>query len=182
MHHGCIFYRHGIDLLVEAVALLRPELPAVRLDLYGGHTPFLDTVLAMGRRLGVDDIVRFHGPKSQTEIAKAIRNCHLGVVPNRRSAFTELNFPTRLFEFLSMHRPVVAPSLQGIRDYFSPEQLLMFEPGNVDDLVSKILWANTHPKDVQALVERGLQVYRQNRWQGEKARFLKHVADLVKTG
>jgi len=180
MHHGTIVQRHGIDLLIEAIAKVRPQIPGIRLDLYGYHTPFLDTILDLAQQLGVADVVHYHGAKPQSEIAYAIRQCHLGVVPNRRSAFTEINFPTRLFEYLAMHRPVIAPATKGICDYFNPEQLLMFEPDNVADLADRILWARTHRDSIKTLAERGLQVYRENLWQGEKKRFLEHVTALVK--
>jgi glycosyltransferase involved in cell wall biosynthesis len=176
MHHGSIVHRHGIDLLIEAVARLRSKIPGLHLDIYGGATPYLETVLETAARLGVQDIVHYHGAKPQTEIAQAIRRCHLGVVPNRRSVFTEINFPTRVFEYLAMHRPVIAPSTQGIRDYFGPAQLLMFEPDGVEDLAQKIFWVWTNPAEAQKLVEAGTQVYRENLWAKEKARFLDLLA------
>lgn len=171
--------RHGIDVLVEAVARVKTRLPGVRLEIYGAWTNFVDEILEMAGRLGIADIVRYHGAKNQTSIAEAVRNCHLGVVPNRRSAFTEINFPTRLFEYLSMCRPVIAPATQGIRDYFAPEELLMFEPDNVEDLADQILWAHAHPEQVREIVERGRQIYRQHRWSQEKERFVGHAASLV---
>ena len=180
MHHGLIAKRHGIDLLVEAVAYLRPRIARLRLDIYGSYTPFLDSVLTLAQDLGAADIVHYHGPKSQIEIAAAIRKCHLGVVPNRRLAFTEINFPTRLFEYLSMHRPVLAPATKGIQDYFNPDQLLMFEPNDVNDLASKILWVKANPQAVQKLVERGLHVYRKNAWVRQKTCFLEVVKSLIR--
>ena len=182
MHHGSIVHRHGIDLLVEAVARVRPKIPGVRLDIYGSHTPFLDVVLDLARKLGVADAVHYHGSMTQTEIARAIQKCDLGVVPNRRSTFTEINFPTRLFEYISMRRPVLAPATRGICDYFTPEQLLMFEPDNVDDLASKILWVWEQPAAAKDIVERGVQVYRENLWSGERVLFLNHAAALAKAG
>ena len=181
MHHGSIVYRHGIDLLVKAVSQLRHKIPGVRLDIYGGRTPFLDRLLELSNELGIADIVHYHGERPHSEMAEAILKCNVGVVPNRRSAFTEINFPTRLFEYLSMHRPVVAPATQGICDYFAPDQILLFEPNNVDDLAAKILWVFEQPEESQRVVERGIEVYRQNLWHREKARFLRHVSGLVKT-
>ena len=178
MHHGSIVHRHGVDLLVEAVAHLRPKIPGICLDIYGAPTPFLDTVLALAERLGIGDIVRYHGAKTQDEIAEAILNCNVGIVPNRRSSFIEINFPTRLFEYLAMHRPVIGPRTKGICDYFGPEQLLMFEPNSVADLAAKILWVRDNPEQANAVVENGLQVYRENLWSREKARFLGKVATL----
>ena len=180
MHHGSIVHRHGVDLLVEALAKVRPKLPGVRLDIYGSSTPFLEIVLETGRRLGVADCVHFHGAKSQAEIARAIRGCHLGVVPNRRSAFTDINLPTRLFEYLAMRRPAVAPSTQGIRDYFGPDEMFMFDRDDVDDLAAKILWVAAHPEESDEMVERGIQVYRKHLWEEEKTRFVRYVASLVR--
>jgi glycosyltransferase involved in cell wall biosynthesis len=182
MHHGSIVHRHGIDLLVEAVAKVRPKIPGVRLDIYGRREPFLDEVLARAQSLGVADIVHYQGAKSLPEIGRAIQQSDLGVIPNRRSAFTEINFPTRIFEYLAMGRPLIAPATQGIKDYFSPEQLLMFEPDNSDDLAGKILWAWEHPEEARAMVARGAQVYRNNLWRREKTRFLGYVETVLKAG
>ncbi len=179
MHHGSIVHRHGVDLLVEAVARVRPKIPGVRLHIYGSRTPFLDEVLAVATRLGVEGIVHFHGPKPQSEIALAIRECHLGVVPNRRSAFTELNFPTRLFEYLAMHRPVIAPATRGIQDYFAPDEMIMFDANGSEDLASRILWVHANPESVIQLVERGRAVYRRHLWSAEKARFIARTNTLV---
>ncbi len=179
MHHGLIAHRHGIDLLVEAVARVRPRIPGVQLDIYGGRTPFLDTVLEVAQKLNVADLVHYHGPKSQAEIAAAIQECDLGVVPNRRSSFTELNFPTRIFEYLAMSRPVLTPATRGITDYFDGEQLLMFEPDNLADLAAKILLVHDDPAQVPVWVEHGRVIYRQHLWREGKTHFLDHIANTI---
>ena len=179
MHHGLIAHRHGVDQLVEAVARLRPQIPGIQLDIYGGRTAFLDIVLETAQRLGVSDIVHYHGPKSQAEIAQAILECDVGAVPNRRSMFTERNFPTRLFEYLAMRRAVIAPSTQGIRDYFSSEQIHYFEPGDVDSLAARLLWVWQNPEESRRIVARGLQVYEQHLWPEEKKHFQALVSQLL---
>ncbi len=179
MHHGSIVHRHGVDLLVEAVARVRAEVPGVRLDIYGSPMPFLNRVLAVAKDCGIDDIVHFHGEKTQAEIAHEIRECHVGVVPNRRSAFTEVNFPTRLFEYLAMHRPVIAPRTKGIMDYFDADALVLFEPGQVDDLAKTILWVKANPAPVAEIIQRGREVHRQHLWKAEKSRFIEAVGNLT---
>jgi glycosyltransferase involved in cell wall biosynthesis len=181
MHHGLIAHRHGVDLLVEAVARLRPSIPGIQLDIYGAETPFLATVLETAARLGVEDIVHHHGAKSQSEIAAAIRRSHVGVVPNRRSVFTEINFPTRLFEYLAMHRPVVAPNTQGIRDYFGPDDMFLFEPDDVADLAAKIRLVHDDAEIVRQCVANGHAVYRRHLWPRQKGQFFSAVASLVRT-
>ena len=179
MHHGSIVHRHGIDLLVEAIARIKDRIPQVQLDIFGSATPYLNEVLAKADRLGVKDRVHYHGAKSQPEIAEAIRSCDLGVVPNRRSPFTETNFPTRLFEYLAMGRPVIAPSTQGIRDYFGPDELIYFEPDQVDNLAAQILWAYENPLQVQQRVAKGREIYRRHLWSGEKTRLLSIASALA---
>jgi glycosyltransferase involved in cell wall biosynthesis len=179
MHHGLIAHRHGVDLLVEAIALLRPRIAGIRLDIFGSSTRFLDVVLDKAAELGIKDIVRYQGSKTQVEIAEAIVKCHVGVVPNRRSVFTEINFPTRLFEYLAMQRPVVAPNTRGIRDYFKPDEIVMFEPGDVQDLAAKIFSIYSEPDRTRDVVARGLAVYRQHLWHGQKAQLIDSVSRLV---
>ena len=132
--------------------------------------------MEVARQMGVADIVHFRGLATPNEIAGAIHESDLGIVPNRRSCFTELNFPTRIFEYLAMHRPLIAPSTQGIRDYFKSDELLMFEPGDVADLAARIIWVWENPEAVAGFVERGRRVYLQNLWKDEKRRFLEYVA------
>lgn len=179
MHHGLIAHRHGVDLLVEAIAQLRPSIPEIRLDIYGGTTPFLATVLGRAAELGASDLVRYHGPKSQVEIAAAIRRCHLGVVPNRRSVFTDVNFPTRLFEYLAMGRPVIAPDTRGIRDYFTADEMLFFQPGSAQDLAARIRAVYLDRAMAGRYVQRGTAVYRRHLWRDEKRRFISYVAGLL---
>jgi len=179
MHHGLIAHRHGVDQLVEAVAKLRRAIPGIQLDIYGSRTAFLDTVLDTAKKTGCSDIVHYHGTKSQAEIAQAILDCDVGVVPNRRSMFTELNFPTRLFEYLAMRRLVIAPSTKGIRDYFTDRQIVYFEPGNVDDLAARLLWVWEHPTECRELVSQGLQVYERHLWPEEKKHFHALVSQLL---
>ncbi|MBX3744426.1 MAG: glycosyltransferase [Verrucomicrobiae bacterium] len=178
MHHGSIVHRHGIDTLVRAVAIARHHIPGLRLDIFGSRTPFLDTVLALTRELDLESCVAYHGPKPQTDIALAILEADLGIVPNRRSPFTELNFPTRLFEYLSLGRPVIAPNTHGIRDYFPENAMCYFEPGDAEDLARQILWIHQHPDEIQARVQRGRDIYQAHLWSQERRRWIHMVHNL----
>lgn len=178
VHHGLIAHRHGIDLLIRAVAEIRPRLPGVRLSIYGGANDYLDRVLTEAAALGVSDVVTYHGNKTQEEIARAIADCHLGVIPNRRNPFTDINLPTRIFEYLAVGRPVIAPATRGIKDYFTDDDLIFFDPDDPPSLASKLLWAHEHPEAVAELVRRGQAVYRRHLWSGERARFLTLLGQL----
>ena len=148
MYHGSLVERHGLDLAVAALEKIRETVPRAELRVYGRRTPFLDQVLNSARKSQVSDDVRYMGPKNLEEIAEAIRQCDVGVIPNRRSIFTELNTPTRIFEYLSQGKPVVAPRARGILDYFGPQELTLFELGNPDDLAAKLEYVFRNPEEI----------------------------------
>lgn len=110
---------------------------------------------------------------------EAIDACDVGIIPNRRSIFTEINTPTRIFEYLSRGRPVIAPAVPGIRDYFSDGQLVFFELGDANDLARKLEYVCLHPQEVEKTVELGQAVYRDHRWSAERTKFTNLAGELL---
>ncbi len=179
LYHGSLVERNGLDIAIEAVALTRPYIANVTLLICGKRTKYLDASLALAKQKGLGDRVCYLGPQSREGIARCIASSDLGLIPNRRSKFTELNMPTRIFECLAMGKPVIAPNTRGIRDYFGPGELLFFELGNAEDLARKIQWSFHHPAEVDRIVERGRRIYQQHLWSSEKACYLSLVEFMV---
>lgn len=181
MFHGSIVERHGLDLAVQALAAVRKSIPAAELRIYGQKTPFLEQVMNSLLEPELQNSVRYLGAKNLEQIAAAIDECDVGVIPNRRSIFTELNTPTRIFEYLARGKPVIAPAAPGIEDYFDREQLIFFQLGDADDLARRIEYVYAHPDQVGEIVKRGQRVYLDHLWSREKSRFVNLVADLFHT-
>jgi glycosyltransferase involved in cell wall biosynthesis len=179
MYHGSLVERHGVDLAVAAVGKIRSKIPGAELRIYGRSTPFLEGVLDSVRKSELSDAVRYLGPMKLEQIPAAIRECDVGVVPNRRSAFTEINMPTRIFEYLSQGKPVIAPQTPGIQDYFSPQELVLFDLGKTEDLAAKMEYVFEHPEEMLRMVELGQEVYQDHQWTGERERFVKLVEELL---
>ncbi len=168
MYHGSIVERHGLDLAVQALERLRRHAPNAVLRIYGNSTPFLEAVMQDVAKRGLSGAVQYLGPKNLNQIAAAIDECDVGVIPNRRSIFTEINTPTRIFEYLARGKAVIAPRAGGITDYFSEDSLILFELGSVEDLAEKMRIAHDHPDQVADLVRRGQVVYQKHRWAQER--------------
>jgi glycosyltransferase involved in cell wall biosynthesis len=180
MYHGSLVERHGLDLAVLALGKIKQSIPGAELRIYGPNTSFLERVLDSVRQTNLGPAVRYLGLKKLEEVVEAIRDCDVGIIPNRRSAFTVLNTPTRIFEFLSQGKPVVAPRSQGILDYFNPQELVLFELGDADDLATKIKYVFEHPGEIAEMVERGQEAYRTYEWSRERLRFVSIVSGLLK--
>ena len=124
--------------------------------------------------------VEYLGPKSLERLVDAIGDCDVGIIPNRRSIFTELNTPTRIFEYLTLGKPVIAPRAAGICDYFDDASMIFFELGNERDLAERIEYVFSHPAQVAEITRRGQEVCREHSWHIEKQRLLGLVAELLK--
>jgi glycosyltransferase involved in cell wall biosynthesis len=179
MYHGTLVERNGLDSAVEAFARLRKKLPTVQLHIYGKATPFLEKVMQSARQHGLQQNVFHFGEKPLEQIVTAIDACDVGVIPNRSNAFTSINTPTRIFEYLARGKPVIAPRTAGIQDYFDEDSLLFFEAGNADELAQKIEFVASHPGDTLTITERGQQVYKAHVWKQEERGLVNLVQELL---
>jgi glycosyltransferase involved in cell wall biosynthesis len=179
MYHGSILERNGLDVCVTALAAVRRSAPDVELRIYGEPTPFLDRTMEIVRASDLDGCVRYFGKKRLEDIVAAIDECDAGIIPNRRSLFTEINTPTRIFEYLSRGKPVVTGRAPGVSDYFAEDALFFFELGDAEDLGRAIVRVMQHPHDVPRVVQRGQEVYLAHRWSAERAGYVERVARLL---
>jgi glycosyltransferase involved in cell wall biosynthesis len=179
MYHGTLVERNGVDVAVEALGKLRQSVPAAELRIYGPQTPYLEQVMLTVSEKGLEKAVHYLGPRRLEQLVQAIAECNVGVIPNKRSIFTEINTPTRIFEYLALGKPVVAPRAPGIQDYFSEDSLVLFNLGEADDLALKLTWVALHPKEALEITNRGQAVYRSHAWQEEKTKLVNTVVKLL---
>ncbi len=100
----------GVDVLLEALALLRDRGLAMRLDLIGRASPNQSRDLD-GRihRLGLGGLVDWLGVVPRHELADHYACCHLVVVPSRDDPL-----PTVVLEAMACGRPVLGSAVGGI--------------------------------------------------------------------
>jgi len=172
LYHGFLAARHGLDLAIAALEIVKKNVPNVTFVICGESTPYFEGVMASLDQSGLRQNILYLGKRTLPEIVQAIEQCDVGIIPNRRNIFTEINMPTRIFECLALAKPVIAPSTHGIQDYFSEQELVFFEPDNMADLARKIIYVATHPAEVRDIVRRGQAVYQKHLWHQERAAFL----------
>ena len=179
MYHGTLVERNGVDLAVDALIQLRRSVPTAELRIYGFRTQFLDQVMLNVAEKGLEKAVKYLGPRSVEQLVASIEECDVGVIPNKKSIFTEINTPTRIFEYLALGKPVVAPRAPGIQDYFNDESLVLFELGNVEDLERKLEWVATHPMEAFEVTKQGQTVYQDHAWPRERSTLVMTGAHLL---
>jgi glycosyltransferase involved in cell wall biosynthesis len=178
MYHGSLVERNGLDLAIRALAKARAAIPGAVLKVYGRKTAFLERVMTEVRDMGLETCVLYLGPKRLEDLAHEIEDCDVGIIPNHRSAFADINTPTRIFEYLALGKPVIAPRTAGIQDYFDPNSLFLFESGNSGELAEQIKYVALHPQEATDVTKRGQQVYLAHTWLKEKQTLLTLVRSL----
>jgi glycosyltransferase involved in cell wall biosynthesis len=128
----------GIDLTIEAFAIVRRVYPRIRLTV-AVFTP--KTTLEKYRKLATDlkvaGHVRFAFGISGEDARRLVRSKDIGIIARRNMLSTRLTTSSVLFLYISEGIPVVAPQLPAIREVLdSPE--LLFKPGDSESLAKRI--------------------------------------------
>lgn len=98
----------GADLLLDALAALRPSHPGLTAS-FIGDGPQADHTRARARTLGLDDVTTFLGAQPEEAVADLLQRADLLVLPS----FAE-GLPVVLMEAMATGLPVIASRIAGI--------------------------------------------------------------------
>ena len=124
----------GLNVLIEAVRLIAPQIPNLRVIIMGQHA---ETIFAEARGLPME----FTGfiPNGSYTFKRHMAAADVLVVP---SLFD--NQPTVALEGLCMGLPVIGSRVGGIPDMINEDVGLLFEPGNSKELADNIRFLHTN--------------------------------------
>jgi len=105
----------GIPYLLEALERLRERRNDFVLDIVGDG-PNRSEYEDLAQRLGLQDVVRFHGMKTKQEVAEFMRKADIFVLPSEWE-----NLPCVIIEAMACGLPIVATSVGGIPELVSSE-------------------------------------------------------------
>ncbi len=123
----------GLDVLLEAVAIVRRERGAgFRLVIagQGSQTPALRE---RSRALGLDGVVSFPGALPRGDLVRAYREAGALVLPSRFEGF-----PIAILEAWAAGVPVIATSVGGVADLCGPENAVLLPPEDPRALATAI--------------------------------------------
>jgi glycosyltransferase involved in cell wall biosynthesis len=180
VYHGTLSPHYGVELLVEAGALVASELPELRLEFYGRG----DSIPALERRaaeLDVSEMVKIGGEKSHREVLKQIQGSSVGVVPNLPTRLNRFALSSKLLEYIALEIPVVVAALPTLLEHFSDQEVLFFEPGNAAALAEALLAVAKDPQGAAARTAAALRRYDGYRWHVYGPRYGALLRSLART-
>lgn len=160
---GTLSWHQGLDIAIEAVALLRDQVPQLRLQLIGDG-PERENLKRLIRERGLEDRISLTGLIPMEQVAEIMASIDLGIVPKRADSFGNEAFSTKVMEFMAMNVPVLASRTKIDEYYFNDRIVQFFESGNVHDLAEKVRLLIDHPDRRAELQARSAEFIALNNW------------------
>ena len=135
---GSFYAYEGLDLLIEAVALLAPRRPDLHVLLVGGG-PQEQALGALARERGLSDRVTFVGRVPHADVQRYYQLIDVLAYPRRRMRLTEIVTPLKPLEAMAQGRMFVASDVGGHRELVRDgETGFLFPAGDADALAQTI--------------------------------------------
>jgi glycosyltransferase involved in cell wall biosynthesis len=176
--HGTIEPNYGLDLVVRAVGMLRDRIPGLRLDIWGDgtHRPAVE---ALTRELGLEDRVRFTGWVTMEELMPHLAAADAGVVAVRRDPFRDVTLCTKMFDLVSLRKPVIISRTRAVEAYFGSECFQIFESEDVTGLADAIYAVYADSSLRERLVQSATARNESYRWVHQAKRYVQIIEGLA---
>lgn len=158
---GSVVSYEGLEVLVEAVALLLKRRSDFQVNIYGEGDERVGLV-ALAERLGVADVIRFHGKIDFSEVQSAYAAIDTIVLPRKDLPITQKVAGLKPVEAFSYQKLVLAADVGGMRElfvdkvhgyFFAPE-----DPEALSALMSLVIDKNVK---VEEVVGRAFEYYKE---------------------
>jgi glycosyltransferase involved in cell wall biosynthesis len=177
--HGTVEPRYGLDTGIRAVALLRDEIPGLKLEIYGEGTQ-LEELRRLAERLDVVDRVWFSGRfVPLVELVEAIARADAGLVAVRRDPYRDLTLCNKMYDFVTMQKPAIVSRTRSVEVCFGDSCFQLFNSGDEHDLARAIRQLHGDPGLRERLVRRATEANRSHRWAEQRKVYLDVVDQLL---
>jgi glycosyltransferase involved in cell wall biosynthesis len=178
--HGTIEERYGLDTLVRAIAILRDEIPDLRLAIYGDGS-YRPAVQALVGELDVERQVSFsNGWVPMDELVRALNAADAGVVAIKKDRFRDLALCNKMFDFIGLHKPAIVSRTRSVEEYFDDSCFRFFRAGDEGDLARAIRDVYADPGLREALANRAAAVAHAYSWPLQRERYLQIIDGLAR--
>jgi glycosyltransferase involved in cell wall biosynthesis len=169
--HGSVEDRYGQDTIIEAVALLRDELPDLRVVLTGRGSQIprlLDDIAARG----LQDVVRFEGWVSTSRLNDILHSADAGIVAQKASPYSHLVQTNKMVDYWIFGLPVIASRLRAVSEAYGDEVIEYYEPGEAAALAAAIRRLHDDPDRRAELARNGRLAQLANGWGTQRTIYL----------
>lgn len=179
LYPGTINKHCGLDIVIQAVKIVKDEIDSFRFDIYGIGSEY-DAIVQMVKNLHLEDTVFFHEIVPWEKVPLIMREADAGIaLLAGKSTYSQQALNVKLFEFLALGVPVIATRTKST-SYYLDDSVVMFS--NINDSKDVARCIKELYKDHtrrNTLSQNGVAYIKKNNWQTQKDTFIKIVDNLV---
>jgi glycosyltransferase involved in cell wall biosynthesis len=177
--HGTLTRRLGLDVAIEAIALVRPRIPGLRLMVIGTGD-YLESARELVVRKQLEGCVTFIDQVPIEELPRLLAEADVGLIPNRASNATHLMLPVKLLDYMALGIPTIASRLRTIEHYFGERAVRFVEPGNVGEMAAAIEELYRDPARRAELAQNARRAAERIGWPAQRAEYYRAIDSLLK--
>jgi glycosyltransferase involved in cell wall biosynthesis len=177
--HGTLTRRLGLDVAIEAIAVVRSRIPGVRL-LVIGTGDYLEAARQLVFSKQLQECVKFIDQVPIEELPKLLAEADVGLIPNRASNATHLMLPVKLLDYMALGIPTIASRLRTIEHYFGERAVRFVEPGNARDMAGAIEELYRDPARRAELAHNARRAAERIGWPTQRVEYYRTIDSLLK--
>ncbi|MGQ9678478.1 MAG: glycosyltransferase family 4 protein [bacterium] len=175
---GRLDKRKGIDVLLQALPLIKKSIPNIRLTVVGTGV-MEQRCHQLIQHLGLSQVVQMHGPVHHKDIPLYYQNCDVYCSP----ALGGETQGVVLLEALACGIPVVASDIPGYDETIkNGVDGILFPPGDIKALSESLIQLISNDELKNKLIRNGLEKVKHYAWPVITQKTLNYYFELVKNG
>jgi glycosyltransferase involved in cell wall biosynthesis len=178
IYHGTVAHRHGLEVALRAVALVKDSIPELEF-LVIGEGDDLARIKALTAEMSLNGFVRFLGRMGVEELPKYLRQADVGIIPILYDDFTRYMLPLKLMEYVGMEIPSIVSRTETIEAYFDDDMVRFVTPGNVQELGQAILELYGDSQLRRRLVSNAARFNAQYNWEEHRKVYYQLIDSLL---
>ena len=175
LYHGTLSKHYGVDEAIMALPCLVNKGYNFTMHILGDGIE-KENLKALAHDLNLQDYIQFHGYVSRDKTMQFLNAVNLGIIPTRKSKYTDLSLSNKFMECIYFEVPTIASNINTYRYYFPDDCITYFQSGDISDLASKIEFAMNEYETVQEKAHRAYLRYKETyNWQKMMDRYVETI-------
>lgn len=157
LYVGGINYHRGIQIVIQAVSMLKKRGLEVSFDLVGDGS-YLSDIKTLIEELRVQDNVTVHGFKHFTQIVDLYESANVALIPHVKSGHTDNTIPHKIFQYMYAQIPMIVsncdPLVRIVNETGSGITYRYDHPEELADIIADL---HEHPQKLNDYIQKGRQ-------------------------
>lgn len=175
---GWISIDRGIDILLQAIEILKKEIPDIFFHFIGQHDKKLSGLINSEKN---NKNLKFYGAIPLDEGLKYSKNCKAGLSILKPIDNHTRSYSTKIFEYMAVGLPVITSNFKLYKDVVEIENCgICVNPLDPQEISDTIIYIINHPKEAKRMGQNGKKaVLNRYNWKIEEEKLLSVYEELI---